>query len=97
MPSLNKVDYICQNFRTMNRKKDLVNLHIRIKPITYDKLKAWSDELGNSMGELIDSIVDGYEDSCKEQDEWLKDSNVYEQLSKLMEKIDKISQKVGAE
>lgn len=81
----------------MNQKKDLVHLHIRIKSITYDKLKAWSEELGNSMGEIIDDITEGYEHFCNTQDEWLKDSNVYDALSKLIEKVEKIGQKVGVE
>ena len=81
----------------MNRKKDLVNLHCRIKPLTAEKLKSWSGELGNSMGEMIDQIVDGYEHFCNTQDEWLKNSDVYGALSKLIEKVDKIGQKVGVE
>lgn len=81
----------------MNQKKDLVHLHCRVKPITYDKLKAWSDELGDSMGEMIDSIVDGYEHFCNTEDEWLKDSDVYGVLKALMEKVDRIAQKVGVE
>lgn len=81
----------------MNQKKDLVHLHIRIKPITYDKLKDWSEELGLSMGEMIDDITEGYEHFCNTEDEWLKDSDVFTALSKLIEKVDKIGQKVGVE
>ena len=79
----------------MNKKKDLVNLHCRIKPSTAEKLRALSEDLGNSMGEVIDLVVEGYEDFCKDQDEWLKDSDVYDKLSELVEKVDKIGQKVG--
>ena len=81
----------------MNKKKDLTDIHCRIKPTTAEKLKSWSDELGNSMGEMIDQVVDGYEHFCNTQDEWLKDFDVYEALSKLIEKVDKIGRKVGVE
>lgn len=80
----------------MNKKKDLVNLHCRVTPLTYEKLKSWSDELGFSLGEMIDQIVDGYEHYCNTEDEWLKDADVYGILSKLIEKVEKIEQKVGA-
>lgn len=81
----------------MNKKKDLTDIHCRIKPITAAKLKEFSDELGLSMGEVIDQIVDGYEHLCNTQDEWLKDNDVFGALSKLIEKVDKIGQKVGVE
>ena len=77
----------------MGQKKHF--LLCKIKPLTYEKLKAWSDELGYSIGEVIDSVVDGYEGFCNDQDEWLRNSDVYGQLSKLNIKIDKIAEKVG--
>ena len=45
----------------MTKKKDLYNLHCRVEHLTAEKLKAWSEELGYSMGEVIDCVVDGYE------------------------------------
>lgn len=81
----------------MNKKKDLIDIHCRIKPSTAAKLKELSEDLGFSMGEVIDQVVEGYEDFCKDQDEWLKDSDVYEKLSELVEKVDKIGKKVGVE
>lgn len=81
----------------MNRKKDLTDIHCRVRPITAEKLKALSDDLGISMGEVIDQVVDGYEHFCNTQDEWLKGADVYDALSKLIEKVDKIGQKVGVE
>ena len=79
----------------MTKKKDLYNLHCRVEHFTAEKLKAWSDKLGYSMGEVIDSVVDGYEGFCNDQDEWLRNSDVCGQLSKLNKKIDKIAEKVG--
>lgn len=80
----------------MNETKDLVILHCRIDPITDEKLKSWSNDLGLSIGEMIVQIVDGYEHFCNTQDEWLKDSDVYGALSQLIEKVDKIGRKLGA-
>lgn len=81
----------------MNKKKDLIDIHCRIKPSTAAKLKEISEDLGFSIGEVIDQVVDGYEHFCNTQDEWLKDADVYEALSKLIDKVDKIGQKVGVE
>jgi len=80
----------------MNKKKDLYNLHCRIENITIDKLKSWADDLGYSIGEMIDHVVEGYEDFCKSQDEWLERDDVYNALSKLNEKLDRIEKKIGA-
>ena len=79
----------------MGQKKHF--LLCKIKPLTYEKLKAWSDELGYSMGEVIDCVVDGYEGFCNDQDEWLRNSDVYDQLSKLLDKVERIEKKVGVE
>ena len=78
------------------KKKDLVNLHCKIRPITAATLNELSDDLGISMGEVIDQVVDGYVDFCNTQDEWLKDSDVYGVLSQLIEKVDKIGRKLSA-
>ena len=84
-----------KNICVMTKKKDLYNLHCRVEHLTAEKLKAWSDKLGYSMGEVIDCVVDGYEGFCNDQDEWLRNSDVCGQLSKLNKKIDKIAEKVG--
>ena len=80
----------------MNNPNDLVILRCRIDPLTNEKIKSWSNDLGLSMGEMIVQIVDGYEHFCNAQDEWLKDSNVYEVLSKLIDKVEKIEQMLSA-
>lgn len=80
----------------MTKKKDLYNLHCRVEHLTAEKLKAWSEELGYSMGEVIDCVVDGYEGFCNNQDEWLRNGDIYEQLSKLLDKVERIEKKVGA-
>ena len=49
------------------------------------------------MGEVIDQLAEEYEDLCKGQDEWLERADVYDKLSELVEKVDKIGQKVGVE
>ena len=79
----------------MTKKKDLYNLHCRVEHLTAEKLKAWSDELGYSMGEVIDCVVGGYEGFCNNQDEWLRNSDIYNQLSTLLEKMDRIEKKMG--
>ena len=80
----------------MTKKKDLYNLHCRVEHLTAEKLKAWSEELGYSMGEVIDCVVDGYEGFCNNQDKWLRNGDIYEQLSKLLDKVERIEKKVGA-
>ena len=85
-----------KNICVMTKKKDLYNLHCRVEHLTAEKLKAWSEELGYSMGEVIDCVVDGYEGFCNNQDEWLRNSEIYDQLSKLLEKVERIEKKVGA-
>ena len=79
----------------MTKKKDLYNLHCRIEHLTAEKLKAWSEELGYSVGEMIDSIVNWYEEYCNNQDAELEKEDIYDQLSQLNEKLDKIGQKVN--
>lgn len=81
----------------MTKKKDLEHLHVRIEHITAAKLKAWSDDLGYSIGEVIDFLVKNYEEECNSQDEWLERANFKDVLSDLLEKIDKIGEKVGVE
>ena len=81
----------------MTKKKDLYNLHCRIEHLTAEKLKAWSDELGLSVGELIDKLVQWHEEDALNQDAELEKATIYDQLSQLNEKLDKIGQKVGVE
>ncbi len=80
----------------MTRKKDLYNLHCRVEHLTAEKLKVWTEELGMSIGEMIDHIVEWYEKYCNDQDVELEKESISEQLSKLLEKVDRIEQKVCA-
>ena len=80
----------------MTKKKDLYNLHCRVEHLTAEKLKTWTDELGMSVGEMIDHVVNWYEKYSNNQDAELEKDNLQETLSKLLEKVDRIEQKVGA-
>lgn len=80
----------------MTKKKDLYNLHCRVEHLTADKLKAWTDEPGMSVGEMIDHVVNWYEKYSNNQDAELEKDKLQETLSKLLEKVDRIEQKVGA-
>ena len=93
--SLESILTFVKNICVMTKKKDLYNLHCRVEHLTAEKLKAWSEELGYSMGEVIDCVVDGYEGFCNNQDEWLRNSDIYDQLSKLLDKVERIEKKVG--
>ena len=80
----------------MTMKKDLYNLHCRVKHSTADRLKSYSEELGLSVGEVIDLALEGYEHYCNKEDELMKETDISEQLSTLVEKVEKIEKKVGA-
>lgn len=80
----------------MTKKKDLYNLHCRVKHSTAEKLKAWSEDLGFSIGEEIDQIVENYEDYCNKEDEILERTDLHDILSDLLEKVDRIEKKMGA-
>ena len=80
----------------MTKKKDLYNLHCRVEHLTAEKLKAWTDEMGMSVGEMIDHIVEWYEKYSNNQDAELEKDKLQETLSKLLEKVDRIEQKLGA-
>ena len=80
----------------MSMKKDLYNLHCRVEHLTAEKLKIWTDELGMSVGEMIDHVVNWYEKYSNNQDAELEKDKLQETLSKIMEKVDRIEQKVGA-
>ena len=80
----------------MTMKKDLYNLHCRVKHSTAEILKTQSEELGITVGEVVDLLVEGYVDFCNNQDEWFKKTDIYEQISNLMERVEKIEKKVGA-
>ena len=81
----------------MTKKKDLYNLHCRVKHSTAEKLKAWSEELGLSLGEEIDQIVDGYEDFCNREDEVLEKTDLHDILERLVEKVERIEKKIGTD
>lgn len=81
----------------MRKKKDLVNVHCRVEPLTSEKLKAWSDELGMSVGEMIDHIVNWYEEYSNNQDALLEKEDISEQLSTLLGRIERIERKIGVE
>ena len=80
----------------MTKKKDLYNLHCRVEHLTAEKLKAWTDELGMSVGEMIDHVVNWYEKYSNNKDAELEKDKLQETLSKLLEKVDRIEQKIGA-
>lgn len=80
----------------MTKKKDLYNLHIRVKHPTADLLKSQSEDLGIPVGEVVDLIADWYVKYCNSQDELMKETDIYEQLSKLLDKVERIEKKVGA-
>ena len=80
----------------MTKKKDLYNLHCRVEHLTAEKLKAWSEELGYSVGEMIDIITKWYEEDSNNQDADLERLDVSDQLSTLLEKVERIEKKVGA-
>ena len=81
----------------MTKKKDLYNLHCRVKHSTAEKLKAWSEELGLSIGEEIDQVVEGFEDVCNKEDDVLEKMDIHNLLETLVEKVNRIEKKVGAD
>ena len=89
--------YICKNNFDMTKKKDLEHLHVRIKHTTAGHLKEWSEELGYSIGEVIDFLVDNFVKESNKMDQELERADFSYILSNLMEKIDKIGKKVGVE
>ena len=80
----------------MTMKKDLYNLHCRVKHSTAETLKTQSEELGIPVGEVVDLMVEGYVEYCYSQDEVLEKADIHDLLSRLMEKVERIEQKVGA-
>ena len=61
----------------MTMKKDLYNLHCRVKHSTAERLKSYSEELGLSVGEVIDLVLEGYEEYTNSQDELMQDLVVF--------------------
>ena len=96
VPSLYKVYYICKNDWIMTMKKDLYNLHCRVKHSTAETLKTQSEELGIPVGEVVDLMIEGYVEYCNSQDEILEKTDIYGVLSNILNKVEKIEQKVGA-
>ena len=80
----------------MSHKKDLYSLHCRVKHSTAETLKAQSEELGIPVGEVVDLMVEGYVEYCYAQDEIFEKTDFQSVLSKMMEKVDRIEQKVCA-
>ena len=80
----------------MSIKKDLYNLHCRVKHSTAKTLKSQSEELGIPVGEVVDLMIEGYVEYCYAQDEISEKTDIRSVLSKMMEKVDRIEQKVCA-
>ena len=80
----------------MTKKKDLYNLHCRVKHSTAETLKTQSEELGIPVGEVVDLMIEGYVEYCCAQDEIFEKTDIHSVLSKMMEKVDRIEQKVCA-
>ena len=49
-----------------------------------------------SVGELIDKVVSWHEEYNNSQDELMQEIDIYDQLSKLLDKVERIEKKVGA-
>lgn len=84
-------------FTVMPKTTDTVNLNCSIKNITAEKLESWSKDLGLSIGEVIDDVVEGYEGFANSQDEWLEKADINRTLTLLCQKIDAICTKIGVE
>lgn len=80
----------------MTKKKDLYNLHCRVKHSTAETLKTQSEELGIPVGEVVDLMIEGYVEYCYAQDEISEKTDIHSVLSKMMEKVDRIEQMVCA-
>ena len=78
----------------MTKKKNLYNLHCRVKHSTAETLKTQSEELGIPVGEVVDLMIEGYVEYCYAQDEILEKTDIHSVLSKMMEKVDRIEKKV---
>ena len=78
----------------MTKKKDLYNLHCRVKHSTAETLKTQSEELGIPVGEVVDLMIEGYVEYCYAQDEILEKTDIHSVLSRMMEKVDRIEKKV---
>lgn len=80
----------------MSIKKDLYNLHCRVKHSTAETLKAQSEELGVPIGEVVDLMIEGYVEYCNSQDEISEKTDIHSVLSMMMEKVDRIERRVCA-
>ena len=45
---------------------------------------------------MIDLVLEGYEEYTNSQDELMKETDISEQLSTLLDKVERIEKKVGA-
>ena len=58
--------------------------------------KDYRFDKGLYVGEVIDLVLEGYEEYTNSQDELVKETNISNQLSTLLEKVERIEKKVGA-
>lgn len=78
----------------MTKKKDLEHLHVRILPITSAKLRDWSDDLGYSIGEVIDFLVKNYDEECNNQDNEIEKESIQGTLARLVKSVDELGKKI---
>ena len=77
-------------------KKDRYCLLCRIKYSTAEMLKFYSTELGISVGEVVDMMIKGYDKYLNsDDDDESEQKSIHDILSTLVEKIDRIEQKMG--
>ena len=58
--------------------------------------KDYRFDKGLYVGEVIDLVLEGYEEYTNSQDELIKETDISDQLSTLLEKVERIEKKVGA-
>lgn len=78
----------------MTKKKDLEHLHVRIKPLTSEKLRDWSEDLGFSIGEVIDFLVENYEEECNRQDDEIEKETIQQTLARLADAVESLERKI---
>ena len=58
--------------------------------------KDYRFDKGLYVGEVIDLVLEGYEEYSNSQDELMQETDIYNQLSTLLDKVERIEKKVGA-
>lgn len=86
--------YLQKNLNAMTKKKDLEHLHVRIKPLTSEKLRNWSEDLGFSIGEVIDFLVENYEEECNRQDDEIETETIQQTLARLADAVESLERKI---